>query len=346
MKINKNSLQEALSIVKPGLATKELLEQTTSFAFINGRVITYNDEISISHPINGTEFTGAIKAEELYGLLTRITHSEIDMEITDDELKIKSGRVKAGLRLETEINLPLQDSPDKWKKIKNAPQFVEYIKLAASTCGTDMSQSKLTCVCVRDGLVIGSDGQRLIQCTLDEKFPVKDFLIPATNVMELIKIEPTYVQLEEDWIYFKNAKDTIFSCRRVKETYMDQDQIDPHLKIKQKAVIKFPDKILETLSRVMSFSKRDFALEEMIEVAIEDGKATFSAQTENTKSWIKEKISIKCEVDLFFNITPSLFIDILKNTKTCQIDKTMTKGKFILKDKWEYIVMFRKPTKK
>lgn len=346
MKINKNDLQEALSIVKPGLATKELLVQTTSFAFIGGRVITYNDEISISHPINGIDFTGAIKAEELYGLLTKIKEDEIEIEVTGDELKIKAGKVKAGLRLETDINLPLQESPNEWKKIKKASQFIEYIKLAGQTCGTDMSDSKLTCVCVRGKNIIGSDGQRLIQCSLKHEMPVKEFLLPAINVVELIKIKPTHIQLEEDWIYFKNDKGTIFSCRTVKDIYMPQHSIDPHLLIDEKAKIKFPDNILEILSRVMSFSKREFALEEIIEVTIKNGKVTFSAETENTKSWIKEKMIIKSNVNLFFSITPSLFIDILKSTKICQIDKSMTKGKFILKDRWEYIVMFRQPSKK
>ena len=48
MKINKKELQEALERVKPGLASRELIEQSTSFAFMRDRVVTYNDEISIS----------------------------------------------------------------------------------------------------------------------------------------------------------------------------------------------------------------------------------------------------------------------------------------------------------
>ena len=53
--MKKNDLVEALEVVKPGLANKDLIEQTTSFAFINGNVVTYNDEISISSPIEDLE---------------------------------------------------------------------------------------------------------------------------------------------------------------------------------------------------------------------------------------------------------------------------------------------------
>ena len=55
MKTNKTKLQTALEIVKPGLANKEIIEQSTSFAFLKGKVVTYNDEVSISHPLKGIE---------------------------------------------------------------------------------------------------------------------------------------------------------------------------------------------------------------------------------------------------------------------------------------------------
>ena len=51
MKINRLILQKALETVKPGLANKEMIEQATSFAFMKDKVVTYNDEISISYQI-------------------------------------------------------------------------------------------------------------------------------------------------------------------------------------------------------------------------------------------------------------------------------------------------------
>lgn len=341
MKIDRLKLREALTIVKPGLSSKEILEQTTSFAFKGERVITYNDEISISHEVKGIGLEGALKAEELYGLLTKLTHEEINLEVEGDELKISCGRTKAGLHLEEEINLPLQDVPDKWKEIKSPEKFAEYLQLAAQICSRDMSQPKLTCVCVREGTVLGSDGNRLIQCTLEEELPVGDFLIPATSVVEMVKIIPTHIQLEDDWIHFKNGNGTIFSCRRIDDTYIEQSLIDTILNVKGKAVISFPNKILALMERVMPFAKRDFVMDEEVEIVVKDSKATIKAEALNTGSWIKEKISLKCDKDVSFKITPTLFIDILHKTKICHVDKSLQKGKFTLKNEWDYIVMFR-----
>ena len=92
MKINKAELQNALEKVKPGLAGKELIEQSTSFSFVNNRVVTYNDEISISHPVKGLEIKGAVKAQALYSFLGKVKKEEIDVEYEDNQIIIKTGR--------------------------------------------------------------------------------------------------------------------------------------------------------------------------------------------------------------------------------------------------------------
>ena len=54
MKIETSKFKTALDVVKPALASKEIIEQTTSFAFINGTVVAYNDEINeLNSNING-----------------------------------------------------------------------------------------------------------------------------------------------------------------------------------------------------------------------------------------------------------------------------------------------------
>ena len=70
-------LLKALEIVKPGLASKEIIQQTTSFAFIEGRVVTFNDEISISHPVPDLDIQGAVQADELYKFLKKTKADEI-----------------------------------------------------------------------------------------------------------------------------------------------------------------------------------------------------------------------------------------------------------------------------
>lgn len=343
MKINKTQFQKALAVVKPGLLNKEILAQTTSFAFLNGRVATYNDEISISHPIKEIDFEGAINGQELYELLARITKDEVDIVSSDSELLITAGRVKAGLRLEKDIKLPLMALPKKMEKIPNPEQFCHLVKLAMETCSTDLSKIKLTCVCVKkSGEIIGSDGYRLLY-GISEESPVADFLLPATSAEEVIRLDPTHVSLEKAWVHFKNADGTFISCRRLEDDYIENTLIQNVLKISKGQKIQFPSKIEEMLDRVWQFAKRDFTLEEKVEVNIVGGKISLKASTETTRSWIEEKSSITCDADFSFIITPSLFGDILKMTHSATINNDIKKMKF-QGEGWQYVLMLKEKT--
>jgi hypothetical protein len=56
---------------------------------------------------------------------------------------------------------------------------------------------------------------------------------------------------------------------------------------------------------------------------------------------VEEKAKIDTNADLEFELTPSLFNDILKMTKTCELDESLTKVKF-LGESWEYVIMLKK----
>ena len=138
MKIKKQELIKALEVVKPGLAQKEMIEQSTSFAFMEGRVVTYNDEISISHPVKDLDIMGAVKADKLYGFLNKVKAEEIDLQIDDSEIRLTAGKSKAGLVLQAEMKLPLDEigKIGKWTKVPEG--LLDAIKFASFSCSNDM----------------------------------------------------------------------------------------------------------------------------------------------------------------------------------------------------------------
>lgn len=344
MKLKTNELKQALVTVKPGLANKEIIQQATSFAFMKNRVVTYNDEMSISHPLKGIDLQGAIKAEELYGLLSKLNNAEINLELDEKELKLKCGRVRAGLKIEKEINLPIKDEINikKWSKLPDPDTFNRNLKLCMHVCATDITQHKLTCVNItKNGNMHGSDSYRLIQCK-GGKLPVKGFLLPANLVNEIVKLYPEKISLNSSWVHFKNSDGVIISCRIINETYLEQERIDEILSMHEETQIEFPSKIDDMLNRVSEFAKRDSVFDEQVEVHIKEGKLLMRSETEGTKSWIEEKGRVKSDFDVSFNITPTLFRDILKQTQVCELDKETNKAKFSAEDgSWEYIISLR-----
>lgn len=337
MNVNKKQLQEALEIVKPGLANKEIIEQATSFAFLNGRVMTYNDEISISQPLEGLDITGAIEADKLYKFLSKVKKDDVDVDIKENELLLVSGRAKAGLTLMSEVKLPLEEVSKigRWHDLPK--EFVRLMKFAMTSCSTNMSKPVLTCVHVtKDGFIAASDGYRLIQCDLKEEMPLKELLIPATSVMEMVKTDPIQIAEGNGWIHFKNERDTIFSCRVLDDKY---PSIGDHLKV-EGIQINLPKNITEVLDRAAVFAKREHLLDEWIKLTAENNR--LKVRSEAAIGWFEEEVNMKFDHEkVEFSVTPYLLREIISETLTFTLGKENNRIKFE-GDGWVYISLLRK----
>ena len=321
MKINKEELQKALEKVKPGLANKEIIEQSTSFAFVEDKVVTYNDEISISHPVKGLNFTGAVKAQELYQYLNKIKQEEIDISWDENQFKITAGKAKAGLIFQKEVSLPIEEI-GKISKWKNLPKtFIEALKFCKTSCSTDMSRPILTCIEVnKEGIVKSSDGYRLTSYSLSEEMPIDTFLIPATSANELIKYDITQITKGEGWVHFKTKENTIFSCRVFDDAYPDTKRL---FEVEGKA-INIPMKMISSLDRASVFAKKEFNNDSKIIVKLEEKQMTLSAQADF--GWFEENLRVNyLDEPIEFETHPIFLAEILTQVKSCILGKDRMK---------------------
>lgn len=334
MLVNTAQLQTALEIVKPGLASKEVIEQATSFAFMNGRVITYNDEISISHPVDGIDFEGALKADKLYALLKKTKKEEIDISLVKNEVIITGGKSKAGLALQAEITLPLEEVSQrgKWKPLPE--NFIKFIGFAMPSCSKDMSRPVLTCVHVsKQGFIESCDNFSITKCTLPEELPFEDFLLSATSAVHVVKLNPNKLAEGKGWIHFKNEAGTVISCRIYEEKYPDISQF---LFSKGNKVI-LPQTIESVLDRADIFSGGDHILDGSVTISIGENRLKIEARTDD--GWYKEEVNLKYDFDpITFSITPYLLKRILSESAACLISKDKLKFEG---EGWLYLTMLR-----
>lgn len=338
MKIKKEELKEALAIVKPGLANKELIEQSTSFAFVNGRVVTYNDEVSISHPVKGLELTGAIKAEELYSLLGKLKEDEIEIEVTNKEIQITCGRTKAGLVLEEEIKLPLEEIGELtgWQDLPK--DFIEGLSFVLPACGRDMSRAVLTCVhIVPVGGVEASDGFKVARYKLESKMPFEDdFLLPATAAKLIVTKNVKQIIKSEGWAHFLTEEGSIISCRILYDKFPD---VHPHLSITDGVELTLPNSLEEVMDRARVFTSGMSDMDESVLITIDNNK--LMVESKNSSGWFKEQVNMKYkDKKIMFGVTPILFGKILNKNNTCKIGE----NKILFKEanKWEYMLLLRK----
>lgn len=334
MKINKIELQKALEKVKPGLANKEIIEQSTSFAFIGDRVYTYNDEISISHPVKELNITGAIKAQTLYAFIAKLKKDEINIEKEENQIIIKAGKSKAGLILEQEIKLPIRAEIDKIKNWTELPDdFLEALQLCHQCCSDDMSRPVLTCIHIKDNSVEASDSYQIIRYKLKAVFSSEVLLIPASAVRELIKYPIKKIAKKDNWVHFKTDDETIFSSRTIEDTFPD---IAAHLKIKGKE-FSFPPTIHTILEKAQVFSKNIIDVGDMPLVTIEINENQLKVSAKNEHGWFEETARINYTGSSFsFCIGIDFLIKLLGKEQKCVIGNNAIK---FTGENWEHVVV-------
>ena len=319
MKINKAELLTALEVVKPGIQTRETVDQATAFAFINGRVVTYNDDISLSHPVKDLELEGAVQAKELYAILKKMKGDEVEFEREANSIVFKSGRAKADLTIQEEIRMPLGEIGDieNWKKVPE--DFAHFLKFAMATCVKDLARPMLVGVHVReDGVLESSDNRRLTACDIGSPMPVPNFILPASSCKEVVKLNPTKIAAGDGWVHFKNKDKSQLSCRILEDTFPNVDKFFdfPGLNI------EFPATMTEVIDRASVFAQKEDELQEEMEIILEKNRVTVKAR--NDSGGFEESVNMKYKEDPFsFVIIPYLLRDILKEGNTCTIGDKM-----------------------
>lgn len=331
MKINTAELKRALEIVKPGLSNKELVEQSTAFAFIDGCVVTYNDEISISHPVTGIDIEGAIQAEELYKFISKLKTEEITLTIEEEAIVIKSGRSTAGFALAKEIKLPLKEElTKKGKWIPITQEFIETLKFVSLSCSKDMTNAKLTCVHInKNGFIESSDNYRV--CHYKIEVPVKTFLLPESSVDPIARLKPTSISEGKGWVHFRTDEGTIISSRTFFEDFVDTSK---YIKFGQEGIrINLPKNLDEILDKAIVFIKKEKNFADDIEVSITEKFLIVESKSET--SWFKEKAPIQyTDEPISFALSPFLLKDIISKTGQCTLVKNLL---YFNEANWIYI---------
>jgi len=335
MQINRSELLTALEQVRPGLASKEMIEQSTHFAFIGGRVQTFNDEISISHPVEGLEIEGAIQADPLYQLLKRINSDSIKIKTGDSKITVSAGRSRADFTLQQEIRLPLEEVGEigNWQEIPNPETFIRALSFAYKSASKDMTRPKLTCVHVdEDGWVESTDNLRITRFRT-ELPAIHSFLIPASSAKSLVRYDITAIAEGRSWVHFRTEGGTVFSARVFNEQFPDTA---PLLEVNGQTLdLSGLDE--DALDRALVFAERGSDLDEEVAINLGENKLVVSSQSDFGQ--YKETIDISYQDEpVAFGINPNLLKDILSHTKQAELEDNRLKFQG---EDWEHVIALR-----
>ena len=342
MLIARGALLERLNEARPGLSTKEVLEQSHCFVFSEGTLLTFNEDILV-RTTSPVDFTAVVNAADLLGLLAKLPDDEVDIDLVEGEIRIKgmgspnkeggpsarksSGR-RAGIAAATDILLPLNTVPipEKWSRLGEGA--LGGILQAAKCCGNDEAQYLATCVHVTPELAEGCDNLRMLRWTGPTGFP-SDCLLPAGSVNALEGMEVKKLAVAEGWCHFRVSSGAEISLRISSEPY--HSEIDQVLKMKKPEKLLLPANLKEIIKRTEFAFGAD--ADPVVTVALSEDLLTIRCRKEG--AWYKERRAVEYRGRrLEFDINPQFLLEILERTREVAVDESKIK---IAYDNIEYV---------
>ena len=323
MKVDRKHLLEVLQTVQPGLAGKEIIELSTSFIFMEGRVLTYNDKVSISRPID-VDFEGVVVAKEFVKLLEKLKDEEVDISIDKAHLIVKGKKNKAGINIEKSTNIDeILDVLGKVKKWSALPAtFVEGLSYCLSSVGKDMTRALLTCIHCNGNKMMSSDDVRITVFDLGEHADIEALNVPSEAAEGLRSFSPLKYATTKGWAHFKAENDAVFSCRLLTGEYA----ADKTMKYVEKAAegekFALPQGLSEALDRAGIFStgvEIKTANDNRVRLTLADGNVTIKG--EGNAGWFEETSRVRYKGDpLEFDVNPTFLQQILSHTNEVTIN--------------------------
>lgn len=329
LRVNRIELLKALQTVSPGLSPKDIIEQSSCFAFKDGEVFTFNDEIAcrMNTPLSA-EIEGAVQAKPLIAILDKLTEVELNISIGKGELLVVGKRREAAIRMEAEVTLPIDaaERPGKvWTPLHK--DFVEAISIVQESAGRDRKLFALTCVHVHPKWVEAFDNSQVTRYKLKTGIKEK-CLISKKSLQQIIYLEMKEFNETETWIHFRNSTGLVISCRRFLEEYPDLNDI---LNFDGEPT-KLPDGLEEAAEKAEIFSQEN-ADSNQIRIDLKAGKMRIQGigNSGRYKEYKKVKYS---GPDISFQIPPKLLIELLKRNSECEVsaDKLKVSG-----EKWTFV---------
>ena len=314
MKVNRTEFYRILSDIKLGLASKEFIEQTSSFIFKDNKVFAYNDQILACAEFE-SEINGVVQAEPLLKILQKTKEDEITIELKESEMLLKGKRFSSGIKFTSEIKLPIDDMDLDQKFQKVPDNFVQLVRLACYTTGTSISDQILSCVHFDHSKVESCDNDRITICKFDDFDIGGEFLVQGKNLMQVLKLEIDSVAFSPTWMYFKlKDNSTIIACRLYMDQYLN---LESHIPEEDGREIQFPKEIEDIIDRADIFSKNEMTAEKNVHIDLNDGKLVIS--TKNDNGWFKERAKVTSKETLKFSINTDFFKDIIKLSDTISV---------------------------
>ena len=304
MKFNRKELVQVFDAVSPGLAKREVVAQSQSFVFYDGRCYTFNDKIAVNHSMpEGWDIELAVKASEMHRALKKFAEDEVDVTVKDGTLIVATAKTRMEVKTEAEA-VKHQETigfPAEWFPLPDG--FMDALRRTATCAGKSLSRPLLTFVHIKGNRMEATDNQRLVVHNLKGELP--ELVVPADVVPDLLGFSCNQVGLTEGWVHFKNESDVVFSTRTMDSSqYPDLAAL---LEVEGVAVT-FPVELKNGIAKAREVLDSKDALP-TVELAAKKGVLVLTAK--GLYATLKERYKVEFQDELCIHIHPDMLNDAI-----------------------------------
>lgn len=327
MRTNREEFLSILESVKPGISPKGVLEQSSCFVFMDGDVITFNDENSCRMAVETDDLKGAVHAAPLLAVLHKMVEDEIDIAQTEGELVVAGKRRKAGIRMEAEIFLPLAqlDKPEEWRPLDE--EYGEALGMVGECAGTDLKEFTTACIHVHPKYMEAFDNYQMMRYKIKTGV-TKPTLVKRDSAKHVVTMGAIEFSETKSWIHFRNPSGLVISCRRFMEDFKD---LSENMDV-EGTTIGLPKGLASGLEIAEIFSSEN-ADDNKVTVELRPGKLKVTGR--GVSGWYSEFKDVKYDGPrMSFLIAPKLLRRITEkhNEATIGVGKMKITG-----SKWIYL---------
>jgi len=322
MLINREQLLKELDSVSAGLSTREIIEQSSCFAFTKKRVMTFNDDVACVHSTS-LKIKGAVPSAPLLNILRKLTDDELNIICVQGEegssLEISTKRKKVTIRIEDEIMLPINtvETAEEWKKLPS--DFEEAIRIIKECAGTDETKFNLTCINITPKWIEACDGYRLARWSMPIKI-AEPIQVRADAIRHVLALGMIEFGETDSWLHFRNDDGLVMSCRKYKTDYVN---LSKHLKVTG-SPITLPKNLVEGIEAADVFSSESVEGSNQITVLLKQNKIKIVGEGVNGKYEQVGKVKYNGP-KIKFLISPTILIDILQKHTTAELSDSKLK---------------------
>jgi DNA polymerase III sliding clamp (beta) subunit (PCNA family) len=316
-KVHRDSFIQKLESVQYGLSRREVVDQCSCFAFRNGWVYTFNDEVTCkTKSLLPKEFSAAVPAYPLLAMLKKWKEEEVAVRVGDGEVTFVGKNRKSSHNVEKEIFLPIDklERPEAWRPVPS--NFGTAISLVQETASQDEKTTILTSLHFTDGFVESTDQIQITRFEIETGIE-KPYTVRRASIKDIVSLDMTETAETPAWVHFRNPVGVYFSCRRYVEEF---PKLDKFLADDGGVTTLLPKGIVEAAEKAMEFSKENID-DPSVEVSMRAGLLRIrgkgvSGSFEEVKKVAYDGPPIK------FRIPPQILSEIAKRHSEVRISPT------------------------